>query len=207
MWDIFGPLSVGGALVLPPPDAARDPAIWSSLLSAHRITVWSSVPALMALQIEHGLPPDHALRLILLSGDWVPLPLVRRLRIQAPAARLVALGGATEAAIWSNAHEIGELDPDWASIPYGTPLAGQMLHVVNERGQDCPDWVTGEIEIAGAGLARGYWGDPARTAERFVGTRSPASDATVPATLAASDPTAIPAGQRRSNSSAARIFR
>ena len=43
-----------------------------------------------------------------------------------------------------------------------------MLHVVNERGQDCPDWVTGEIEIAGAGLARGYWGDPARTAERFV---------------------------------------
>jgi pyochelin synthetase len=168
VWDIFGPLSVGGALVLPPPDAARDPAIWSSLLSAHRITVWSSVPALMALQIEHGLPPDHALRLILLSGDWVPLPLVRRLHIQAPAARLVALGGATEAAIWSNAHEIGELDPDWASIPYGTPLAGQMLHVVNERGQDCPDWVTGEIEIAGAGLARGYWGDPARTAERFV---------------------------------------
>ena len=105
---------------------------------------------------------------MLLSGDWIPLPLVRRLRTQAPAARLVALGGATEAAIWSNAHEVGELDPDWASIPYGTPLSGQMLHVVNERGQDCPDWVTGEIEIAGAGLASGYWGDPARTAERFV---------------------------------------
>jgi pyochelin synthetase len=168
VWDIFGPLSVGGALVLPPPDAARDPAAWSALLSVHRITVWNSVPALMALQVEHGLPLGHALRLILLSGDWVPLPLVRRLRIQAPGARLVALGGATEAAIWSNAHEIGELDPDWASIPYGTPLAGQMLHVVNERGQECPDWVTGEIEIAGAGLARGYWGDPARTAERFV---------------------------------------
>ncbi len=168
VWDIFGPLSVGGALVLPPPDAARDPAVWSCLLSAHRITVWNSVPALLALQVEHGLPADHALRLMLLSGDWIPLPLVRRLRTQAPAARLVALGGATEAAIWSNAHEVGELDPDWASIPYGTPLSGQMLHVVNERGQDCPDWVTGEIEIAGAGLASGYWGDPARTAERFV---------------------------------------
>src|SRR3546814_2526667 len=89
------------------------------------------------------------------------------LRAQAPDATLVALGGATEAAIWSNAHEIGALAPDWPSIPYGTPLAGHMLHVVNNRGEPCPDWVVGEIEIAGQGLARGYWRDPERTAERF----------------------------------------
>jgi pyochelin synthetase len=168
VWDILGPLSVGGAIVLPPADAMRDPAAWSTLLSRHRVTLWNSVPALMAMQAEHGLPADHALRLVMLSGDWVPLTLVDMLREQAPQARLVALGGATEAAIWSNAHEIVERDPSWTSIPYGTPLAGQMLHVVNARGEDCPDWVTGEIEIAGAGLARGYWRDPTRTAERFV---------------------------------------
>ncbi|MGH7030915.1 MAG: phosphopantetheine-binding protein, partial [Stellaceae bacterium] len=68
----------------------------------------------------------------------------------------------------SNAHEIGALDPAWPSVPYGTPLAGPMLHIVNERGEDCPDWVTGEIEISGAGLARGYWRDPTLTAARFV---------------------------------------
>jgi amino acid adenylation domain-containing protein len=168
VWDIFGPLSVGGAVVLPGPDAARDPAAWSALLSAQRVTVWNSVPALMAMQVEHGLPADHAVRLVMMSGDWVPLPLVQQLRAAAPAACLVALGGATEAAIWSNAHEIGALDASWTSIPYGCPLAGQMLHVVNERSEDCPDWVTGEIEISGAGLARGYWRDPERSAERFV---------------------------------------
>ncbi|MDR3538266.1 MAG: amino acid adenylation domain-containing protein [Acetobacteraceae bacterium] len=168
VWDIFGPLSAGGALVLPAPDAARDPAAWSTLLAGHRVTVWNSVPALMAMQVEHGLPPDHMLRLVMMSGDWVPLSLVHQLRTAAPKARLVALGGATEAAIWSNAHEIGDLDPAWPSVPYGTPLAGQMLRVANERGEDCPDWVTGEIQIAGAGLARGYWRDPERTAERFV---------------------------------------
>ena len=168
VWDIFGPLSVGGALVLPQPDGARDPGHWASLLSQHRVTVWNSVPVLLAMLAEHGLPDGHALRLALLSGDWVPLDLMRRLQVATPGTQLVALGGATEAAIWSNAHEVGAHDPAWPSVPYGTPLAGQMLHVVNERGEDCPDWVTGEIEIAGAGVARGYWRDPDRTAERFI---------------------------------------
>jgi pyochelin synthetase len=168
VWDIFGPLAAGGALVLPPPDAARDPAAWSALLARHRVTVWNSVPALMAMQMEHGLPQGHTLRLVMMSGDWVPIELIRRLRAATPGTALVALGGATEAAIWSNAHEVDALDPAWPSIPYGLPLAGQMLHVVDARGAPCPDWVTGEIEIAGAGLARGYWRDPVRTAERFV---------------------------------------
>src|SRR3546814_7794031 len=58
-------------------------------------------------------------------------------------------------------------------LPHSVPtrrssdLAGHMLHVVNNRGEPCPDWVVGEIEIAGQGLARGYWRDPERTAERF----------------------------------------
>ncbi len=173
VWDIFGPLSEGGALVLPGPEATRDPAAWADLLRRHRVSVWNSVPALMAMQVEHGLPRGHSLRLALLSGDWVPLPLVQQLREAAPGLRLVALGGATEAAIWSNAHEVAALDPAWPSVPYGTPLAGQMLHIVNERGEDCPDWVTGEIEISGIGLARGYWRDPALTAARFV--RNPAT--------------------------------
>ncbi|MEQ9335533.1 amino acid adenylation domain-containing protein [Thalassobaculum sp.] len=167
VYDIFGPLSVGGALVLPDPAASRDPERWARLLVEHRVTLWNTVPALMAMQVEHGLPAGHALRLVMMSGDWVPLDLIPRLRGQAPDARLVALGGATEAAIWSNAHEIGEPDPDWPSVPYGTPLDGHMLHVVNDRGEPCPDWVVGEIEISGQGLARGYWRDPVRTDERF----------------------------------------
>jgi amino acid adenylation domain-containing protein len=167
VYDIFGPLSVGGMLVLPGIAAARDPARWASLIATHRVTVWNSVPALMAMMAEHGLPQGHALRLVLMSGDWVPLDLVARLRAATPDARLIAMGGATEASIWSNAHEIEADDAAWSSIPYGAPLAGQMLRVVNERGGDCPDWVIGEIEISGAGVAEGYWGDAERSAARF----------------------------------------
>jgi amino acid adenylation domain-containing protein len=171
VYDIFGALGVGGALVLPPTEANRDPSQWSELLSGHGVTIWNSVPALMAMQAEYGLPADHRLRLVMMSGDWVPVELVKALR-EHPHLEIVALGGATEAAIWSNAHEVGTvevaaLDPAWTSIPYGTPLAGQMLHVVNGRGEECPDWVIGEIEISGAGVARGYWRDGKQTAERF----------------------------------------
>jgi pyochelin synthetase len=172
VYDIFGPLLVGGALVLPAAEANRDPSQWSDLLRQHGVTIWNSVPALMAMQAEYGLPEDHRLRLVMMSGDWVPVELVKALREHAPKLEIVALGGATEAAIWSNVHEVGRgevaaLDPVWTSIPYGTPLAGQMLHVVNGRSEECPDWVIGEIEISGAGVARGYWRDAKQTAERF----------------------------------------
>jgi amino acid adenylation domain-containing protein len=167
VYDIFGLLGVGGALVLPGAEASRDPAQWSELLTRHGVTIWNSVPALMAMQAEYGLPAGHKLRLVMMSGDWVPVELVQRLQAASPGTQIVSLGGATEVSIWSNAHEVETLDPSWPSIPYGTPLKGQMLHVVNGRGEHCPDWVIGEIEISGAGVARGYWRDAAQTAERF----------------------------------------
>src|SRR5207248_2288218 len=83
-------------------------------------------------------------------------------------ARLVALGGATEASIWSNAFELDRVPDGWRSVPYGFPLRNQRFRVVDARGRDCPDWVAGELWIGGIGVARGYRGDLVRTAERFV---------------------------------------
>ncbi|MPZ36355.1 MAG: AMP-binding protein, partial [Rhodospirillales bacterium] len=108
-------------------------------------------------------------RLVMLSGDWIPLDLVPRSRERFPASRLVSLGGATEAAIWSIVHPIdSELAADWHSVPYGRPLANQRFHILDHAFHDRPDWVPGELFIAGDGLARGYWGDPQRTQDRFV---------------------------------------
>src|SRR5204863_6641332 len=76
--------------------------------------------------------------------------------------------GATEAAIWSIYHPIDTVDPAWRSIPYGKPLANQTFHVLDPALHPCPDWVTGELYIGGAGVAIGYLGDEAKTAERFI---------------------------------------
>jgi len=77
------------------------------------------------------------------------------------------MGGATEAAIWSNYKWVDEIDPDWASIPYGYPLANQFYEVLNAALEPCPDWVEGDLHIGGLGLAKGYWRDEERTAQSF----------------------------------------
>ncbi len=104
----------------------------------------------------------------LVSGDWVGLDLPARLAAQAPECRFAALGGATEASIWSNVFDVERIDPAWRSIPYGFPLRNQRFRVVDRLGRDCPDWVEGELWIGGAGLARGYRGDPEASAARFT---------------------------------------
>ncbi|MGA8113526.1 MAG: amino acid adenylation domain-containing protein [Actinocatenispora sp.] len=171
VWDIFGPLSVGGAVVLPDPGTSRDPEHWASLGAAEQVTVWNSVPALFELFVEYlaaqPQAPDVPLRLALLSGDWIPLSLPDRARRVRPDISLVSLGGATEASIWSICYPIGAVDPSWASIPYGRPLANQTVHVLDEQLAPRPVWAVGELYIGGAGVAKGYWADPERTAERF----------------------------------------
>ncbi|TDT42715.1 pyochelin synthetase [Streptomyces sp. BK208] len=172
VYDIFGPLAVGGALVLP--DAARrgDPAHWAALVQEYGVSVWNSVPAQMQMLHEYLRAEPRAgtgrLRLAMLSGDWIPVTLPDAVRKRVPGLSVVSLGGATEAAIWSIHHPVGAVAPHLGSIPYGRPLANQSFRVLDPLMRDCPEHVTGELYIGGAGLALGYLGDERRTAERFV---------------------------------------
>ncbi|WP_412517250.1 amino acid adenylation domain-containing protein [Actinomadura madurae] len=171
VYDVFGLLGAGGALVLVEEEARRDPERWHELVALHQVTVWNTVPVLFEMFLTAAAwqpaEPFDTLRLVLVSGDWVARDLGARLSALAPGCLLVALGGATEAAIWSNQYEVTDLMPDWPSVPYGTPLRSQCFRVVDAHGRDCPDWVPGELWIGGAGVARGYRNDPVRTAERF----------------------------------------
>lgn len=177
VYDIFGTLAAGATLVLPESAAHREPARWADLVAEHAITVWNSVPALMEMFVDHLAAREHPpmpLRVVLLSGDWIPVTLPNRIRELAPDTVICGLGGATEAAIWSIHHRIDGVDPSRTSIPYGKPLRSQRFHVLDEAWRPCPTWVPGELYIAGAGLARGYLGDEAKTKASFV--RHPTTD-------------------------------
>jgi len=171
VYDVFGALSAGAAIVLPDHDRAADPAHWLELCAGAGVTVWNSVPAIVALLRDQaaggeGLPAS--LRLVMMSGDRIPPALPAAVRALKPDAELVSLGGPTETTIWNILHPIGAAEGGGeASIPYGRPNANNRAYVLDAEGNDLPDWVAGEIHAAGAGLARGYWGDEARTAERF----------------------------------------
>lgn len=172
VYDIFGLFSAGGALVLPDESWRRNPAAWCDAIERHGVTLWNTVPALfdMLLTYSEGfdLQTPSALRVVMLSGDWIGLDLPGRYRAFRPDGQFVAMGGATEASIWSNVYDVGELEPEWRSIPYGYPLARQKYRVVDSQGRDCPDWVPGELWIGGDGVALGYFNDPERSAAQFV---------------------------------------
>ncbi|MFI6294958.1 amino acid adenylation domain-containing protein [Nonomuraea sp. NPDC050790] len=169
VWDVFGLLSAGGSLVTIGEDERRDAARWAELVAEHQVTVWNTVPALLDMLLTGARSPLTTLRLAMVSGDWVPLDLSERLSQAAPGCELIALGGATEAAIWSNYCPVpAKTPPEWVSVPYGRPLANQCFRVVDGLGRDCPDWVTGELWIGGAGVAKGYRGDPETTAAKFT---------------------------------------
>jgi len=171
VYDIFGTIAAGACLVYPDPESALDPSHWLDLMLRESITVWSSVPALMSLLVEAAdrreacLP---ALRLVLLSGDKIPLDLPAAIRRIAPNARVVSLGGATEASIWSIIYPIETVDPGWATIPYGYPMDNQVWEIRDRNGDPCPTWVPGELYIGGVGVAKGYWNDPEKTSQSFA---------------------------------------
>ena len=171
VFDIFGVLLVGGAIVIPKQFDIKNPRKWLELIEQHHVTVWNTVPASAEMLIEYangqGIFQTN-IRKVLLSGDWIPVDLPERIRKITKGVEIFSLGGATEGSIWSIIYKIEEGCFFQTSIPYGKPLANQRFYILNERMEECPDMVPGELFISGKGVAKGYWNDPQKTKERFV---------------------------------------
>ena len=172
VYDIFGTLATGGTIVIPDASVVRDAAHWVELIIREQITVWNSVPALAEMLVEylseHRDVSLESLRLVLMSGDWIPVSLPERLKSLSSELQVISLGGATEASIWSIIYSIEKIDPAWKSIPYGQPMRNQSFHVLDEMMDPRPVWVAGHLYIGGVGLAQGYWRDDAKTGASFV---------------------------------------
>src|SRR4029077_3840658 len=140
-------------------DASRDPQRWLAQMDSAGVTVWNTVPALLEMLVEGmGAAAPGAslgrLRLVLLSGDWIGVTLPERVRGLAPGAAVVSLGGATEGSIWSIAYPIGEVAAEWASIPYGWPLANQGFVGLDEGMEARPEGGAGGRFVGGPGGPR-----------------------------------------------------
>lgn len=171
VYDIFGMLGCGASLILTSEDNYKDPTQWLSMIKEYDVTIWNSVPILFDMLVTHveGKNDHLPLNTILLSGDWIDLKLPNRFyNISNEQSKVIAMGGATEASIWSNYIKVPRTIPKyWSSIPYGTPLNGQLYKVVDKFGRECPKNVIGELHIGGIGVAQGYIGDIELTSNKF----------------------------------------
>ncbi|MFK3775625.1 amino acid adenylation domain-containing protein [Pseudomonas sp. NPDC089406] len=167
VWEFFWPLMTGATLVMAPPGAHRDPAELKALIAGHGISVLHFVPSMLqAYMASETLAGCPSLRLVMCSGEALPLDLQQRFLAQSSAG-LHNLYGPTEAAI-DVSHWACHDAPGLGSVPIGRPIANLRLYVLDGQLQPVASGLPGELYIGGVGLARGYLGRPGLTAERFV---------------------------------------
>jgi epothilone synthetase B len=174
VFDVFGMLAVAGGSIVMPADAPvgpGEPEEWRTLVARHGVTVWNSVPSIMEMALgarAEAAGDLDALRLVLLSGDWIPLAMPDAIRREAPSARVISLGGPTETTVWDICHRVGKVREGWPSVPYGRPMRNAHYHVLRDDLSECPDWVEGELYLSGVGLTSGYLNAGPEDCARFV---------------------------------------
>ena len=171
VYDIFGILAAGGSIHIASEADIREPERLQTLLYTEPITFWDSAPAALQQLVPFfdASPPQKtpSLRIVFLSGDWIPVTLPDVVRRVFPLARVVGLGGATEATIWSNYFLIDRVNPEWTSIPYGRPIQNARYYVLDPYLNPCPIGIPGDLYIGGQCLAAGY-NDLTITAQKFI---------------------------------------
>jgi len=166
VYDIFGALAVGATLYMVPD--LYDMRNIEKMVKENGITIWNSVPSIMQMYLietesTYASTAPNPLRLVMFSGDWIPLALPDRIKHAFNDVSVISLGGATEASIWSIYYPIDEVLPSWSSIPYGRPLANQQIYILDIQDELCPLGVEGNICIGGRGLSTGYLNDEEKT--------------------------------------------
>ncbi|MGC5831634.1 non-ribosomal peptide synthase/polyketide synthase [Ralstonia pseudosolanacearum] len=152
-------LLCGACLVLAPAPALMPGAALTHLLDRERITHVTLPPAVLALMPEQALPADCHL---IVAGEACPASLVRR---WSEGRTMINAYGPTEATVCATMSRALTAQ-DAPSI--GGPIGNVRVYVLDAYLQPVPVGVTGELYIAGSGLARGYWQRAGLTAERFM---------------------------------------
>jgi amino acid adenylation domain-containing protein len=181
VWELWGALLHGGRAVLLPAAVTRSPEELLAVLRERRVTLLSQTPSafrglLAAMTADPAAPRDlAALRAIVFGGEALQPEGLRswfaNADISDAGARPVNMYGITETTVHATFRRITAADlerPGGPASPLGRPLADLALHLLDRAGNPVPIGVPGEICLGGAGLARGYLGQAALTAERFV---------------------------------------
>ncbi|MFE7460344.1 amino acid adenylation domain-containing protein [Streptomyces sp. NPDC057554] len=160
--ELYGPLLSGAAVVLAGPGTVRDPVVLARRCAETSVTVVHATPSLWQSLAESAPELLPVLRKFT-GAEALPAGLADRL--SGPGGELTNLYGPTETTVWSTA---ARLTGPVTGQPIGTPLANTRAYVLDERLRPVPPGVTGELYLAGAGLAQGYLRRPVPTAERFT---------------------------------------
>ncbi|MFF9349253.1 amino acid adenylation domain-containing protein [Streptomyces sp. NPDC014734] len=160
--EILLPLLAGARLVLAEKDEASRPALLRELIRSAGVTLMHATPSLWQTLVAHDPDMLRGLR-ALAGGETLPVGLAQTMCEYAES--VINAYGPTEVTIVST---LAEVTNGPGVPPIGRPLANTQVYVLDASLRPVPSGTIGELYIAGHGLARGYLGRPALTAERFM---------------------------------------
>ncbi|MEK2495430.1 amino acid adenylation domain-containing protein [Kitasatospora purpeofusca] len=169
--NLFGALTTGGTVHLVDREVATDPEAYGEYLAAHPVDAVKMVPSHLELLAAHGdLGRVLPRKLLVLAGEACSWDLVARIRSARPELAVQVHYGPTETTVSVLGNAVEETPPGRRSgtVPIGRPLADVDCWVVDPDGRPLPAGVPGELWIGGPSVARGYFGRPDLTDERFV---------------------------------------
>ncbi|MFD0313324.1 amino acid adenylation domain-containing protein [Streptomyces flavalbus] len=164
-YELWVPLLSGGEVVVAP-GGELDPDALVRTLTERRVTSAFFTAALFNLLVERDPAALAGMREVLAGGEALSPPVVAKALAAWPETVLTNGYGPTETTTFAVLHSTRELTD--GTVPIGTPMDDTRAYVLDERLRPVPAGVPGELYLAGAGLARGYLGQPALTAQRFV---------------------------------------
>ncbi|MFE9823414.1 amino acid adenylation domain-containing protein [Streptomyces sp. NPDC005791] len=173
VWETWLPLLHGGSTCPVPPALNHDPAGLLARMRETGTTLAQFVPSHLSVVLTETTPDEApaTLRAVLCGGEPLPRHLAERLG-RAWRVEVHNLYGPTETAIDATAHHHRGGDTDAptgeGNVPLGRPVDNTRAYVLDAGLRPVPPGVTGELHVAGDGLARGYLGRPGLTAARFV---------------------------------------
>ncbi|WP_217712224.1 non-ribosomal peptide synthetase [Streptomyces sp. NA02950] len=173
-YEIWVTLAHGGRLVaMPSGDAGV--AERGAMIAAHGVTNVHATAGLFRLLAEEAPEIFAGVREVSTGGDVVPAAAIRTLLRAQPGLTVRTTYGPTETTAFTTqlAYTAGDTIP--ANVPIGRPMDNSRTFVLDEFLRPLPPGAIGELYIAGAGLARGYAGRAALTAERFIACPFPAA--------------------------------
>ncbi|WP_449432243.1 amino acid adenylation domain-containing protein [Pseudomonas putida] len=172
VWEIWGALLHGARLVIVPQATSRDPEALRELIVQHRVTVLNQTPSAFVRLIAEDLryPTHLPLRQVIFGGEALQVgALAPWFDKYDERVRLSNMYGITETTVHVTHTQVSREDLlHSASTRIGRPLPDLAVLVLDAHGNLCPPGVTGELHVAGAGLARGYLNQPELTARAFI---------------------------------------
>ncbi|MEV1086197.1 AMP-binding protein, partial [Streptomyces sp. NPDC050211] len=163
--DIFSALIAGTRVVVLAKERLLDVGHVAEEIHRNAVSHIMMVPSLYRLLLERCAPQLTSVRQVVLVGERLPEELAARHARLLPDTVLYNEYGPTEDSVWTTVHRI--TDPG-ADVLIGHPIANKTVDVLDPFGSLAPIGVPGELCISGAGVARGYLGNPALTSSRFV---------------------------------------